>query len=30
MVLINRGSGIAIMGFGFAVLIHLAIKLLGL
>ncbi|HLJ52877.1 MAG TPA: LysE family transporter, partial [Rhizomicrobium sp.] len=30
MVLINRGSGIAIIGFGLAVLIHLAIKLLGL
>jgi threonine/homoserine/homoserine lactone efflux protein len=30
MVLINRGSGIAIMGFGFAVLIHLALKLTGL
>jgi hypothetical protein len=28
MELINKGSGIAVVGFGIAVLIHLAIKLL--
>jgi hypothetical protein len=28
MAIINKGSGVAVAGFGLAVLVHLAIKLL--